>query len=52
MNFTISLIKQDYARYEYRKGILYFLYRVFRYPAFRTLLIFRIYQSGGEYARF
>lgn len=52
MKTTIALIKQDYARYERSKGLLHFFYRVWRYPAFRILVLFRIMQSGGEYTRF
>lgn len=48
MKTTIALIKQDYARYERSKGLLHFFYRVWRYPAFRILVLFRIMQSGGE----
>lgn len=44
---TLNLIKQDHARYEYRKGILHFFYRIWRYPAFRVLVLFRLLQSGG-----
>lgn len=44
----IQLIMQDYFRYESGKGLLHFMYRLWRYPAFRILLIFRILQGGKK----